>query len=133
MSGDLTDGNGNRSSIEIVHQLPDLLHVRGIRSDNAPLQFDGGRIVLPLARPEEAFLQSFAEDTAEALLDAERSGAAIRLLGFNFISDSETPERPEVRFDIYQMTSATKTHPGGIKRTKLYWFEAKTNLLLRTT
>jgi hypothetical protein len=133
MAGEFVDGAGSRSRVEITHQLPDLLEARGVFPEKALLKFNGERVPLPLSPSEEGFLESFTADTAENLIEAERSGTAIRALGLNFVSDTETPDHPEPRFDIYQVTLSTKTRPGGEKRAKLYWFDSKTHLLLRTT
>jgi hypothetical protein len=133
MAGEFTDALGNHSKAEVIHQLPDLMEARGVRPDGRSLKFDGDRVVLPLSQAEGGFLESLTADTTEGLIEVERSGAAVRALGFNFVSDAETPEHPEPRFDIYQVTVASKTDPDGRVRNKLYWFETETHLLLRTT
>lgn len=133
MAGELVDGAGSRFRVEVTHQFPDLLEARGAFPEKASLKFNGERVVLPLSPGEEALLESFTADTVENLIEAERSGIAIRALGFNFISDTESPGKPEPRLDVYQVTLSAKTRPDGEKRTKLFWFDSTSHLLLRTT
>jgi hypothetical protein len=133
LSGEFTDDRGSKSTVQVAHQTPGLVIARGIRPDGQPLKFDGRPPALPLAKAEERFIESFTADTAEALLDAERNGLAVRSLGFGFKSKTETPDHPEPRFDIYQVTLTSKTRTEARKVTKLFWFDSATHLLAQTT
>jgi hypothetical protein len=133
LSAQLTDDKGGQSTVQITQQVPGLIDVRGVREGGTPLKFDGKRVLVPFTKAEERFLESVAADTVEALISAERNGIAIRFLGFNFKSQTEKPDRPEPRYDIYQVTMNSNLRPDGEKRTKLYWFDTDTHLLMRTT
>jgi hypothetical protein len=132
-SGDLADDRGNIAAVQIALQQPGLAAAQGLRPEGAVLKFDGRRPAVAFPKAEEAFLESFTADTVEALLDAERNGTAIRSLGFNFKSKTETPGHPEPRYDIYQATLTSKTKTDTPKVTKLFWFDTATHLLMRTT
>jgi len=134
MTGDYIGSQGARiNNVQIIHQAPGLVEARGIHPEGPPLKFNGKRVVAPLSKEDEGMLESLTADTAEALLDASRSGAALRVLGYDFRSSQEKPGEPGPHYDAYQVVLESKTNPEGKKGIKTFWFDSKTHLLARTT
>jgi hypothetical protein len=129
LTGQFADYTGDKVAAEIIHQYPNAIHARGV--ERTPTIFDGQRIARSPSKMENAVLESFLTDTIEALLNAERSGKAIRFLGADFKSADETPDNPQPHYDIYQVSIPPWLT--GETKTKQFWFDTTSHLLMRTT
>ena len=132
-AGDLIDGNGNRTRLEVVHQMPGLVRIDGVAGRRTSLAFDGTRdrgVVTPM---DEALIETFVGDSVEGLFASLDGNAAVRLLGRRFGPDPLThPNYEGPRYDIYEVAGSVASRPDGVVRMKFYYFDSDTGLLLRT-
>ena len=132
LSGEYLDSSGQRRTAQIVHQLPNLVILRGFVAGNRELKFDGSR-QLALAPNEETLLEVFVTDVVEGMLTSIQDGAAIRLLGREFKpSAAAAPSYSGPGYDIYEVTARIPLGSAEKVRTKLYYFDSASGLLLNT-
>jgi hypothetical protein len=132
-AGELVDANGNRTRLQIVHQLPGLVRIDSVAGRRTSLAFDGTRdrgVITPM---DEALIETFVGDSVEGLFASLDGNAAVRLLGRRFGPDPRThPNYKGPRYDIYEVTAPVASRPDGIVRMKFYYFDSETGLLQRT-
>jgi hypothetical protein len=130
LAGEYSDENTQRKPAHVLHQLPNMVVLRGF--GDRELKFDGHRRLSALPATEAALLETFASDTAEGMLAALDDGAAARLLGRGFKPSSATaPNYSGPGYDIYEVT-AMAAGAGSHVRKKFYYFDTDSGLLLST-
>jgi hypothetical protein len=133
LTGEYLDSSGQRRTAQIVHQLPNLVILRGFMSGNRELKFDGSRQPAGLALNEETLLEVFVSDVVEGMLTSIQDGAALRLLGREFKPSAETaPSYTGPGYDIYEVTARIPFGSAEKVRTKFYYFDSASGLLLNT-
>jgi len=129
LEGRLTRGQ-NEQTVRITAQLPNLVDLDGFMP-GPPLRFDGstrGRN----SKANDELLEMFTADTAEGLLQASRTGAAIQLLGRRFPADANSDAPPDVLYDIYDSSADVPSNSDPLLRLKRYAFDSTTGLLAYT-
>ncbi|MBI4471610.1 MAG: hypothetical protein HY646_03010 [Acidobacteria bacterium] len=132
-TGEFTDANGTRSTVELIHQLPGLVRLQAANS--RVLVFDGNsrRGSGGFVTNDEDLLESIVLDSAEGMLWSLQEGGSMRLLGLRFGPDPKRlPDYNGPRYDIYEITGETHTRQDRLRRTKRYYFDSNTGLLVRT-
>jgi hypothetical protein len=133
LTGDYLDAAGQRRSAQIVHQIPNLVVLRGFANGNRELKFDGSRSPAGLAPNEEALLEVFVSDVAEGMLTSIQDGAAVRLLGREFKPGAAAaPGYNGPGYDIYEVTARRPFGTADKVRMKFYYFDSASGLLLNT-
>jgi hypothetical protein len=132
-TGELFDKAGKSTPVQIIHQLPNLVRLEGFKSGRALLAFDGERAIGVATRKEELYLETFSMDMAEGMLSSVQASAAIRLLGRDFGPDPKVePNYSGPRFDIYDVTDTVRCRRDPLLRSKYYYFDSITGLLVKT-
>ena len=130
LAGDYLDEVGQRRPVQILHQLPNLVVLRGFA--NRELKFDGRLASFGLPALDAALLETFGSDTPEGMLTALERGAAARLMGRGF-----KPDVPAVAnytgpsYDIYEVTAPALGADTPVRK-KFYYFDSNSGLLVST-
>jgi hypothetical protein len=133
LTGEYLDASGQRRTAQIVHQLPNLVILRGFALGNRELKFDGNRQPAGLAPNEEALLELFVSDVVEGMLTSIQDGAAIRLLGREFKPGATVaPSYTGSGYDIFEVASRIPFGMTEKVRMKFYYFDSTSGLLLNT-
>lgn len=141
--GQLFDKDGKSASVRVAHDLYGLIQLEGFKGDGEALSFDGERIKGSFdskktksdyeKNAEEDLLEVFVMDTVEGMMESMRKGAAVRFLGNGVGPDPRvSPGYQGPRYDIYEVTTAVRCRKDQLVRTKLYYFDTKSGLLLST-
>jgi hypothetical protein len=142
-TGQLFDKNGKAASARVVHDLFGFVRLEGFRDNGEVLSFDGKQVKSSLdsqqirndatQRKDEDLLEVFVVDTVEGIMDSMRNGAAVRFLGMGFAPDPKiAPDYKGPSYDIYEVTIAVPCRKDQLVRTKRYYFDTNTGLLLST-
>jgi len=131
--GKYIDEIRNRKMVQVIHQLPNLVALRGFAPGGRELKFNGNRHATRLTTNEEALLEVFVSDTTEGMLNSLQTGAAVRLLGRGFKPGWDVvPGYVGAAYDIYEVTATLPFDGRETVRTKFYYFDNTTGLLLST-
>lgn len=131
--GQFVDAAGHQSPAQVIQQVPNLVDLQGF-APAGDLKFDGTPAsAIRRAQLDEALLEVFVTDTAEGMLSAVQTGAAVRLLGRNFKPDIKlAPSYSGPTYDIFEVTAPVAPLAGQPVRMKLYYFDSHSGLLLST-
>ena len=130
--GDLSDPSDKKETLRVVQESP-RLRVEHDKGDT--LEFDGERTSgLGLKSvADEDLVESLLSDTADGLVASIGRGASLRLLGRGFRPDPKLfPEYHGPSYDVYELTGEVLGFAQQVIRTKLYYFDLSTGLLLST-
>lgn len=129
--GEFLDAAGNRTPLQVIHQLPGL--VRLVRSGAAAAAFDGAQSYRVRTPTDEAILETFVSDTTEGMLRSVQRGEAVRLLGKGFGADPRrVPDYKGPRYDVYEVAAAVPTRADKAVRIRRYYFDTQSGLLMST-
>ena len=142
-NGQLFDKDGNSTSVRVVHDVFGLVRLEGFRDKDEVLSFDGknarssldGKRIKDDAaqKKDEDLMEVFVMDTVEGIMESMRSGAAVEFLGSGFGPDPRVePDYNGPRYDVYEVTIPVRTRKDQLVRTKRYYFDTDTGLLLST-
>jgi hypothetical protein len=132
MTGEYSDETGRRTLAQAIHQLPNLVMLRGFSANHPELKFDGRRHTPDLTFAEQAVLDTFMTDLPEGMLASMQDGAAVRLLGRGFKpSTTASGNYAGVEYDIFEVVAAS-FDPADIFRMKFYYFDSNSGLLAST-
>jgi len=131
--GEVTDRAGNRSTGQVIHQIPSLVRLAGFKAGRANISFDGTRTTGVVSRDDEAVLETFVMDLPEGMLASIQGSAAFRLIGLGSGPDPRsTPRYTGLRYDIFEVTAPSRSRSDQLVRSKLYYFDSQTGLLQST-
>jgi hypothetical protein len=141
-AGQLFDKDGNSVSARVVHDLYGLVQLEGFGNKGESISYDGvtTRVSVKgnkdkdaVTQKEEDLLEVFVTDTVEGMMDSLRNDAAVRFLGNGFGPDPRVePDYKGPRYDIYEVTIPVRCRKDQVVRTKRYYFDNKSGLLLST-
>lgn len=109
LTGQFTDENGKVAAVRLTLQLPGLLKLEGIATQNTRL--------------EEVLHETFTADTAEGMLASIKDGAAVHLIGRRVRTEQGAQ-------DIFEVAGPARST--GRERLKRYHFDSETGLLAGT-
>jgi hypothetical protein len=142
-TGQLFDKNGKAASARVIQDVFGLVRLEGFRDKDEVLSFDGknaksssdGKKIRDDAaqKADEDLLEVFVMDTVEGMMQSMRNGAAVRFLGSRFRPDPQVaPDYKGPSYDIYEVTIPVRCRRDRLVRTKRYYFDSNTGLLLST-
>jgi hypothetical protein len=139
-TGQLFDKNGKAASARVIQDVLGLVRLEGFRNNGEVLSFDGKNVKSSLngneiaaQKDDEDLLEVFVMDTVEGMMESMRKSAAVRFLGTGFgPSPDAEPDYKGPRYDIYEVTTTVRCRQDQLLRTKLYYFDTSTGLLLST-
>jgi hypothetical protein len=132
-TGEALDAAGNRSTAQVIYQVPGLVRLAGFKPQQAVVSFDGERPFGVTSNDDAFLLETFVMDMPEGMLFSIQESAAVRLLGFGFGPDPrDTPKYTGARYDIFDVTAPVRSRNDRVTRSKLYYFDSLTGLLQST-
>ena len=129
LDGRFRDPSNSESAVRMTFQLPQSLEISGLKPGTASLKFDSAIPPIPTDPDDSVLLETFVTDTAEGFLASIKDGREVEVIGYG-IEDSETPSH--IEFDVFEVHSPVKTRSDSLARTKVYYFDSATGLLMRT-
>jgi hypothetical protein len=130
--GRIIDEKGKSSSVQLTLQLPGLVRLEGLTPNGPPLVFDGETRSHRNTRSEEALLETFTSDTAEAMLASIKEGAAVQLVARRVSGLSGRQPEAMRLYDIFEVSGPVRSSATAIERLKRYFFDSETGLLAST-
>lgn len=128
--GELIDAEGRSRQAKLSTRGLRAVQLEGFKGKGSLATLERGQRKSHVVREESALLESLGVDTVEGLFGAMEEGtAAVRLLGRDFSTGTDDPE---TKYDIYEATMADSFSDEGTPKTKLYYFDSKTHLLVKT-
>jgi hypothetical protein len=130
--GQLYESGGKASNVRVTQQLDGKVKLEGFKQRGAHLSFDGERSYgVDSREKDESLLETFLVDFPEGMLDAVQKGSAMRLIGRGFGPDPRSaPNYAGPRYDIYEVVGPIRCRQDQLIRSKRYYFDSKTGLLL---
>jgi hypothetical protein len=131
-SGDIVDSLGHHSPVRVMYQLNGAVRLEGFNSKGV-LSFDSQRATGVTSSSDEMLLEIFLVDSVEGMLNSLEHSAAARLLGTGFGPDPrKTSTYTGPRYDIFEVTAPLPSRVDHLVRTKLYYFDSQSGLLVST-
>jgi hypothetical protein len=142
-TGQFFDRNGKAASVRVVHDVSGLVRLEGFGDREEVLSFDGKKAKSSSEgkkirgdsgqKADEDLLEVFVMDTVEGMMESMRKGAAVQFLGSGFRPDPRIePDYKGPSYDIYEVTTTVRCRRDQLVRTKRYYFDSNTGLLLST-
>jgi hypothetical protein len=130
-TGEFAGADAKPVEARVTVQLPRMALLQGFK-DKA-LAFDGANAKNANTPIDTALLEVFLVDTHEGMLESIQGGAAVRLLGREFMPDTSTKSsESQPHYDIYEVTMRDLFRKGAPWMLRLYYFDSKTHLLQST-
>ena len=128
--GIFTDDQGRVLQARVVSRLSGEVLLEGFK-DKKTVRFDGLNSAGEIDRVDEALLETFAIDTVEGMFVSLKTGGALQILGMGF-GPASSANSSGLRYDIYDVTIPTRTRRDLALRTRRYFFDSETGILVRT-
>lgn len=133
-TGQFFDKDGKAFAARLIHEFPGQVRLEGFGNREVVLTFDGGSVSgITNTVVDEDLLEVFVMDSSEGMMGSLREGAAMRFLGSGFGPDPRAnPDYQGPRYDIYEVTGPVRCRQDRRMRTKLFYFDTTSGLLMST-
>jgi len=128
--GIFMDDQGRTIQAKAVYRLSGEVVLEGFK-DKKTVTFDGTDSSGESDRIDEVLLETFAMDTVEGMFVSLEAGGALQTLGFGFGPPSPS-NYSGARYDIFDVTIPTRTRRDRALRTRRYFFDSESGVLMRT-